>query len=143
MDIEGDGRGGDWSASPVLSAAAVLGGLLALCVVAKVFGDGRVPHAPEFNQRIKGLLSEAERMRVASRQDKDPVVATMHAHYGMAYARVVGMLASGDDVNAAARVDFGAVVDQLSRNEQEQMARLAQRCGRKGRSAVATATIPD
>ncbi len=71
----------------------------------------------EFDQRdvnnIKSLIRQATRWSNASLQDKSPLVATLHANYGVGYISAVQDLYNADDVKKVTGEDFNFVKNKI------------------------------
>lgn len=59
-----------------------------------------------FNNRIKTLLRQTARWSVAAMQDKNPLIAVLHANYGTGYLGALRDIATDGQIMEASGVDI-------------------------------------
>lgn len=58
------------------------------------------------NQNIQILLRQSARWAVASEQDKNPMIAVLHANYGAGYLWALNEIATSKEIESATGIDF-------------------------------------
>ena len=77
---------------------------------------------------IHALVRQARRWSTAALQDREPLIAVLHANYGAAYAFALRQIASDAEIRAAAGVDGKTLEDAVVRVQDAATRRLVERC---------------
>jgi hypothetical protein len=81
-----------------------------------------------FDKKLKDLVQEAQRWSATSTQDTDPLVALMHATYGMGYLRVARTMASDADIERACNLRLDEFAAALSDAQHSAMQNVTGQC---------------
>lgn len=79
---------------------------------------------------IRALFRQTVRWATAAKQDREPLVAVLHANYGVAYALALRQVASDAEIRAVTGHDGKALEDRVVAVQDAATARLAGRCPR-------------
>tara|TARA_B100000378_G_scaffold118661_1_gene95213 strand:- start:192 stop:554 length:363 start_codon:yes stop_codon:yes gene_type:complete len=63
---------------------------------------------------IKTLLRQSARYTAAAEQDKNPMIALLHANYGIAYLWALRDIANDNDIKAATNIDIHKFVNKVT-----------------------------
>lgn len=78
--------------------------------------------------KLKHVLQESARWQAMCKQDKNPAFAFMHANYAVAYANVVRLLMTDDDIRASVGMNMQEFLMQLDQTQQACLQELTHRC---------------
>lgn len=65
------------------------------------------------NDTIKILLRQASKWTVASTQDSNPIVALLHANYGVGYISALRDIATDKEIEAATGIDINGLKSEI------------------------------
>lgn len=114
----------------VLAAAAVVGGVVVLCVVARTVSSGDAPRASaDVARRGRELLQQAQEWYRLAEQDASPLYALRHAQYALAYANAARVVAPDEVLQAqSGGADVHALVTTLERTVAALSKKVARAC---------------
>ena len=69
------------------------------------------------NEMIKTLLKQSARWTMVSNQDKNPIIALLHANYGASYLSALRDIATDQEIEAASDVDITKFRNEIIREQ--------------------------
>jgi stalled ribosome rescue protein Dom34 len=117
--------------SDVMSASAVVGGIVAVAVVARFASGhgGSQNHAAV--KAARELINQAHEWNRMAEQDESALYAMRHAALAVAYANAARLLAPDDAVQRATGVDVHAMVQTAEASLRKKTQRIARTCAAK------------
>ena len=113
--------------------AGVVFAIVVVIILLSFWGSAAAHKTPKpsatFQQRLRGLVSEAQRWSSASlAPTENPAAAVVHATYGSAYLNVARSLASDADIDAACNLRVTEVAETLQEAQHAALKTLARAC---------------
>jgi hypothetical protein len=79
-------------------------------------------------QSLKTLVRQATRWSVASVQDKNPVIAVLHANYGAGYLWALKDIATDSEIEQATDIDVLKFRDEITKIQDDAMKKMYFSC---------------
>lgn len=110
------------------SALIVVGVVFLISILSK-WTESSTPHySNRFQKQIKGILEQASRWHVLSKQDSNPVLSVVHADYALAYANLLRQMVSEDDLSRLTDTNISEFVYLLEEDQKKAIQGISDQC---------------
>jgi hypothetical protein len=82
------------------------------------------------DDRLVKMLRQSARYSIAATQDANPMIAVLHANYGVGYLNALKSIASYDEIESVADVNMRKFSRQTERIQYDATGRLIRQCPR-------------
>lgn len=107
---------------PLLAAGYVVVGVVVLSFLSRAAGSGHFNMADQ--QRLRHMLSTANQTCAMAGQDRNPMLAAMHALQGRAMAEAARELAGDDYIRRKCGVEVGELIQSCSAQQRVALRRV-------------------
>ena len=80
------------------------------------------------NQTLKTLLRQSSRWSLAAQQDKNPLIAVLHANYGAAYLWALKDIATSQEIESATGIDTMKFEQKIKHIQDEKTKNMVKLC---------------
>lgn len=101
--------------------------LILIVIVLAVYWYGTI-NCVDKNEIIRSLLVQSSRWSTASFQDRNPVIAVLHANYGAGYLWAMNDIASADEIEKASGIDYNTFRKHVTDIQRDATQRLIREC---------------
>ena len=107
---------------PLLATGYVLVGIVVLSVISRAAGSGHF--ALNEQQKLRHMLSTANHTCGVAAQDRNPLLAAMHALQGKSIAESARTLAGDDYIRRKCGVEIGELIQSCATQQRRAMRKL-------------------
>jgi hypothetical protein len=107
---------------PLTASGYVVVGVIILSIVSLAVGSGHT----SFSQhgRLKSMLSSAAQVCAQASQDRNPMMAALHANEGSARAQAARQLAGDDTIRRKCGFEVGEIIEACAVQKRKALKRL-------------------
>lgn len=121
------------------SVILVVVGTLILCVCLRLINSHQNVYSPDHLKRGAILVKQAIQWHHVAEQDDDPMLASKHANYAVAYLNAARAILPDNVLEQVAKVNVHAFTDTLEESQRSRFASLDAEC--KPATAAASAAV--
>ena len=107
---------------PLLATGYVVVGIIILSFLSRATGSGHFNFSEQ--QKLKRMLSEANRACASAAQDQNPMLAAMHSMQGKSMAEAARSLVGDDYIRRKCGIEVGELIQSCSSQQRRAMRRV-------------------
>ena len=107
---------------PLTASGYVVVSVIILSFISLAVGSGHLNISQ--HQRLRGVLADAAKTCVLASQDRNPMMAVMHASQGMATASAMRQMMGDDVIRRKCGIEVGEVIEKCTMQQRKAMKRM-------------------